>query len=65
MYCFVAGEEAQICLVERANKSWEVDSSHTVDRMNSSVHGCFPARMVADIDSLEDSNSDLHHLERS
>lgn len=64
MYCFVAGEGAQSCLVERANKSWEVGSSHTVDRMNSSVHGCFPARMVTDIDS-PGSSSNLHHLELS
>lgn len=64
MYCFVAGE-AQNFLVERANKSWEVGSSHTVNMVNSSVHGCFPARMMADIDSLGDSGSNLHHLELS
>ena len=65
MYCFVAGEEAQSCLVERANKLREVGSSHTVDRTNSSVHGCFLDRMVADIDSPGDSSSNLHHLELS
>ena len=65
MYCFVAGEEAQSCLVGLANKSWELGSSHTVDMVNSSVHGNFPARMVADIDSPGDSSSNLHHLELS